>query len=139
MAGYSGTPLAKKLGIKDRFRVALVNSPPRFQEELGALPSGAMILPRVQSSMDLVLFFARSEADLNKNFKKLAAKLNPAGMLWVAWPKKSAGVPTDLSFTVVQKSGLKAGLVDTKICAVNEVWSGLRFVYRVKDRPNKNR
>lgn len=103
------------------------------------MPSGATILPRVQSSMDLVLFFARSEADLNKNFKKLAAKLNPAGMLWVAWPKKSAGVPTDLSFTVVQKLGLESGLVDTKICAVNEVWSGLRFVYRVKDRPNKNR
>jgi hypothetical protein len=139
MAGYSGTPLAKKLGIKDGFRVALVNSPARFQEELGVLPSAATILPRVQTAMDLVLFFAKSEADLKKNFKKLAARLNPAGMLWVAWPKKSAGVLTDLSFTVVQKRGLEAGLVDTKICAVNDVWSGLRFVYRLKDRPNKNR
>jgi Protein of unknown function (DUF3052) len=139
MAGYSGTPLATKLGIKDGFRVAFVNSPARFQEALGALPSGATILRRVQTAMDLVLFFAKSEADLKKNFKKLAAKLNPAGMLWVAWPKKSAGVPTDLSFTVVQKCGLEAGLVDTKICAVNDVWSGLRFVYRLKDRANKNR
>ena len=134
MTGYSGTPLAKKLGIKEEYRIALVNAPANFQDELGALPEGAMLVPQSQKSLDLVLFFARSRAELSKNFNKLAAKLAPGGMLWIAWAKKSSGVPTDLSFESVQETGLVAGLVDTKICAVNEVWSGLRFVIRVKDR-----
>lgn len=134
MAGYSETPLAKKLGIKDTFRVSLVNAPRGFREELGTLPAQVSFVKRSAKPIDLILFFVKTESDLSKNFVKLASKLTPAGMLWVAWPKKASGVSTDLSFDRVQKIGLAARLVDTKICAVNEIWSGLRFVIRVKDR-----
>lgn len=135
MAGYSETPLAKKLGVKEGFRLTLVNAPPQFPAELGLLPAGTIITSKAQAPLDLILFFASSASELKKSFVKLATKLSPAGMLWVAWPKKSSGLATDLSFDVVQKVGLAAGLVDTKICAVNETWSGLRFVIRLKDRP----
>lgn len=135
MAGYSATPLVKKLGIKEGFRLALVNSPKGFQKELGALPTKAKLMPSTSTSLDMILFFASSAAELRKNFNVLAENLTANGMLWVAWPKKSSGVVTDLAFANVQRMGLDAGLVDVKICAVNEVWSGLKFVYRVKDRP----
>ena len=135
MAGYSETPLARKLGIKENQRIALVNAPKNFQEELGSLPAGAVVVAGLQSSLDLILFFAGSQSELLKNFARLAARLVPNGMLWVAWPKKSSGIKTELSFEVVQRVGLEEGLVDTKVCAVNDVWSGLRFVIRVKDRP----
>ena len=139
MAGYSATPLAKKLGIKEGVRLTLVSPPRGFRRELGVLPAGANLLPSARDAMDLILLFVKSEAELKGHFPGLATKLTPVGMLWVAWPKKSAGVATDLSFEVVQKCGLGAGLVDTKVCAVNETWSGLRFVYRLKDRPGKGR
>ena len=135
MAGYSGTPLAKKLGIKEKFRVALGNAPQGFRKELGELPDGVTFVKESKKPVDLILLFVKSRSELSKNFAKLASKLAPAGMLWVAWPKKASGVPTDLSFEAVQEIGLTAGLVDTKICAIDEVWSGLRFVIRVKDRP----
>lgn len=135
MAGYSATPLAKKLGIKDTFRFALVNAPRGFRAELGTLPAQVSFVNESSGPIDLILFFVKTESDLSMNFVKLASKLAPAGMLWIAWPKKASGVSTDLSFDRVQKIGLGAGLVDTKICAVNEVWSGLRFVIRLKDRP----
>jgi hypothetical protein len=138
MAGYSGTPLAHKLGIKENFRLALVNAPPRFADELGSLPSGAVILPPTRKPLDLILLFADKQSDLKTSFPKLAARLAPNGMLWVAWPKKSSRVATDLTFDIVQEIGLTAGLVDTKICAVNEIWSGLRFVIRLRDRPRRN-
>ena len=134
MAGYSGTPLIKKIGIKEGFRVALVNSPNGFKKELGPLPDKAKFAPVVTSSLDLIVLFVNSEAGLEKQFVSLTTNLVANGMLWVAWPKKSSGVATDLSFTNVQRIGLDAGLVDVKICAVNDVWSGLKFVYRLKDR-----
>ena len=134
MAGYSGTPLIKKLGIKEGFRVALVNSPKGFKKELGPLPAKAKVLAKVADSLDVILLFVNSEAELRRLFALLTTKLVANGMLWIAWPKKSSGVATDLSFTNVQRIGLDAGLVDVKICAVNEIWSGLKFVYRLKDR-----
>lgn len=137
MAGYSGTPLTKKLGIKEGFRVALVNSPKGFKKELGVLPDKAKFVPAVTDSLDVILLFVNSEAGLHKQFVSLATNLVANGMLWVAWPKKSSGVATDLSFTNVQRIGLDAGLVDVKICAVNDVWSGLKFVYRLKDRARR--
>ena len=137
MAGYSGTPLIKKLGVKEGFRVALVNSPKDFVKELGPLPTGAKFAPSTSKSLDLILLFVRSEQDLKRRFLELASNLKASGMLWIAWPKKSSGVKTDLSFTNVQRTGLDAGLVDVKICAVNEIWSGLKFVYRLKDRSRK--
>ena len=134
MAGYSATPLVKKLGIKDGFHVALVDSPKDFQKELGTVPPGVKFKTSTSKPLDLVLLFVRSESELERKFLPLAANLNANGMIWVAWPKKSSGVPTDLSFNNVQRIGLDAGLVDVKICAVNDIWSGLKFVYRLKDR-----
>lgn len=137
MAGYSGTPLIKKLGIRDGFQVALVKSPKGFKKELGALPDKAKYVPCTTPSLDVILLFVDSEAELRRSFILLAANLVANGMVWVAWPKKSSGVTTDLSFNNVQRIGLDAGLVDVKICAVNDVWSGLKFVYRLKDRARR--
>ncbi len=134
MAGYSGTPLTRKLGIKEGFRIALRRAPAGFARHLAPLPRGAKILSRVGREMNLLLLFAGKRAQLDRDFARLAASLTPSGMLWVGWPKKSSGVETDLSFDGVQKLGLGAGLVDNKICALDDTWSGLRFVYRLKDR-----
>jgi hypothetical protein len=134
MAGYSSTPLAKKLGIKAGSRIALVNAPRDFDQVLGDLPVEAQIVRRLASALDIILFFVLSERALARDFPKLAKRLLPNGMIWIAWPKKSSGVKTDLSFDNVQRIGLDAGLVDVKICAIDETWSGLKFVYRLKDR-----
>ncbi len=133
MAGYSDTPLVKKLGIKPGFNVALVNAPRGLASHL-QMPSGVTSNRRSKESLDFVLLFVRNEKELKKHFKQLTMKLKPDGMLWVGWPKKSSGVVTDLTFTNVQAFGLATGLVDVKICAINDIWSGLKFVYRLKDR-----
>jgi len=134
MAGYSGTPLAKKLGIKEGSRIALVNAPKGFESELGELPDNVQFIKRPAKSLDIILFFVLTERALTRDFAKLAARLTPNGMLWIAWPKKSSGVTTDLSEQRVQQIGLDSGLVDVKVCAIDETWSGLKFVYRLKDR-----
>ena len=135
MAGYSGTPLAKKLGFKEGFHAGLVNPPRGFQKELGSLPGGVKIsVARLSKPLDLILFFADSQKTLKREFPKLALKLAKNGMLWIAWPKKASGVATDLSDNSVREIGLEAGLVDVKVCAVNDTWSGLKFVYRLEDR-----
>jgi len=136
MAGYSGTPLVKKLGIKEGFHIAFVNAPKNFASELD-LPPNVRTSVSSRALLDFVLLFVKSEKELKQKFVHLAAQLKPNGMLWVAWPKKSAGVPTDLSFNNVQTIGLDAGLVDVKICAVDEIWSGLKFVIRVRDRAKR--
>ena len=137
MAGYSGTPLVKKLGIKEGARVALVNSPENFQATLGELPDNVKFMKSTSKSLDLILFFVLTERALARDFAKLAARLTSNGMIWIAWPKKSSGVTTDLTFERVQRIGLDAGLVDVKICAVDDTWSGLKFVYRLKDRASR--
>ena len=134
MAGYSDTPLAKKLGIKESSRIALVNAPEGFPKQLGTLPANAQIVTRLLKPLDIILLFTDVEKTLVKDFRLLAKKLSTNGMIWIAWPKKSSGVPTDLSFERVQRVGLQCGLVDVKICAIDETWSGLKFVYRLKDR-----
>ena len=126
--------MLKKLGVKPGFRVALVGAPKNFKEELGELPEGVKFTSATADSLNLILAFVSSEKELKVKFAPLAAKLQKDGMIWVAWPKKSSGVVTDLTFNNVQRIGLDAGLVDVKICAVNEIWSGLKFVYRLKDR-----
>jgi hypothetical protein len=133
MVGYSRTPLVKKLGIKSGFSVAFVNAPNGFAKGLD-LPTDIEINARSREPLDLALLFGKNEKELRVVFSRYAARLKPAGMLWVAWPKKRTAVATDLSFNKVQAIGLAAGLVDTKICAVDEVWSGLKFVFRLKDR-----
>jgi hypothetical protein len=138
MAGYSETPLAKKLGFKEGFRVGFVNSPKGFKKELGPLPADVKVsVGQLSKPLDLIILFTDSERRLKLEFPVLSEKLGVNGMLWVVWPKKSSGVPTDLSFDIVQQTGLQAGLVDVKICAVNEIWSGLKFVYRLKDRKSR--
>jgi hypothetical protein len=135
MAGDSSTPLPKKLGIKEGSRIALVNAPKDFQRTLGALPENAVFvtrLARLTKPLDIVLLFVQSERALLRDFAKLAEKLATNGMIWVAWPKKSSGVATDLTFERAQPIGLDSGLVDVKICAIDDVWSGLKFVHRKK-------
>ena len=137
MAGYSGTPLVKKLGIKEGSRVALVNAPKDFQTALGELPADVKFMKSTTKSLDLILFFVLSERALARDFTKLSACLTSNGMIWIAWPKKSSGVTTDLTFERVQRIGLDVGLVDVKICAIDDTWSGLKFVYRLKDRASR--
>lgn len=137
MAGYSGTPLTKKLGIKEGSRVALVNAPNDFPSLLVELPAEVKFLKPATKSLDLILFFVVSERILAREFQKLAGRLIANGMIWIAWPKKSSGVATDLTFERVQRIGLDAGLVDVKICAIDDIWSALKFVYRLKDRPSR--
>ena len=138
MAGYSGTPLVKKLGFKEGFRVGLVNPPKGFQKELVPLPDDVKIsVGTLTKPLDLIVLFADSQQTLKTQFSKLARKLATNGMLWIAWPKKASGVASDLSDNSVRQIGLDAGLVDVKVCAVNEVWSGLKFVYRLEDRKSR--
>jgi hypothetical protein len=125
-AGYSGTPLPRKLGIKDGSRVAIVAAPDGFELDAELVPLGA--------DMDVILLFVLEHRELERCFSELAALLNAAGGLWIAWPKQASGVETDLSDTVVRRTGLAHGLVDNKVCAIDETWSGLRFVKRIADR-----
>lgn len=135
MAGYSGTPLVKKLGIKEASTVLLMNPPEDFLETLGPLPADAEIVSsRSRERLDVVLLFVLSQKELQKEFAKCAARLKPAGGLWVCWPKKASRVQTDVTENLIREIGLAAGLVDNKVCAMDETWSGLRFVIRLGDR-----
>ncbi|MEL6190279.1 MAG: DUF3052 domain-containing protein [Myxococcota bacterium] len=136
MAGYSGTPLTKKLGIKDGHRVALLGAPDDFEDTLGSLPLGVELKAslRGKRAFEVVLLFTKTVARLQEVYPKAAERLSPSGGLWVCWPKKASKVPTDLNDGVVRAYGLESGLVDNKVCAVDETWSGLRFVRRLKDR-----
>jgi hypothetical protein len=131
MPGYSGTPLPKKLGIKEQFRVALFNLPAEVGAELEDAFASCQLS---RDRLDFAMIFVNNRAVLEKQFSRFAKRLAPTGMLWVSWPKKSSGVATDLTENVVRDIGLEAGLVDVKVCAVTEIWSGLKFVIRVKDR-----
>ena len=135
MPGYSGTPLPKKLGIKDGYRVALIHAPEDVTAELRAALENCRMVKPAGGSLDFVFLFAKSRAALERELPTAAKSLAPAGMLWIAWPKKSSGVSTDLDGNIVRDTGLGAGLVDIKVCAVTDVWSGLKFVIPVKDRP----
>lgn len=134
MPGYSGTPLPKKLGIKDGLRVCLVSAPADVRKELKAALAPCHTVRDHSTPLDFAMLFTKSKAELAKECKQISRSLAPAGMLWVGWPKKSSGVATDLNENVVREIGLAAGLVDVKVCAVTEVWSGLKFVRRLKDR-----
>jgi len=135
MAGYSGTPLPKKLGLKEAQRLALLNAPAGFS--LGALPDGAQTSTKLagKEPLDVIVLFVKARAALQKQFAPAAKRLTPAGRLWVAWPKKASGVKTDLTEDVAREVGLPEGLVDNKVCAIDETWSGLQFVWRLENRP----
>ncbi len=135
MAGYSGTPLVKKLGIKPGDRMILCNEPETFLKDLGGLPPGVKATDRLTNTANFQLFFTDRRADLKKAFPELVKKLESNGMLWISWPKKSSGKLTDLTEDIVREIGLAAGVVDVKVCAIDDTWSGLKFVFRLKDRP----
>lgn len=134
MAGYSGKTLVMKLGIEKGARVAALSSPVAYPELVGELPDGAKVATSLHGTADFIHFFTKSESELRSMFPKLKKSLVENGMLWVSWPKGASKVATDLNENVVREIGLEAGLVDVKVCAVNEIWSGLKFVYRIKDR-----
>ena len=134
MPGYSGTPLPQKLGIKPESRVSLLDAPPEVRAELSRALAACENVSDEKIALDFAMIFTKSKAELAKEFKRIGKQLAPAGMLWASWPKKSSGVVTDLDENKVREIGLAAGLVDVKVCAVTEVWSGLKFVRRRKDR-----
>lgn len=134
MAGYSGTPLPRKLGIKEKLRVAFLGLPPDVKGELQEVLATCSHIQGPRVLLDFAMVFSTNQSDLKREFTRLAKQLAPAGILWVAWPKKSSGVATDMNEKDVRAIGLAAGLVDVKVCAVSEIWSGLKFVRRVADR-----
>jgi Protein of unknown function (DUF3052) len=134
MPGYSGPPLAKKLGIKDAFRVALLHVPADVKKELRSQLSQCQAVSLTDENLDFIFLFAKSRAGLDQDFSAAKKALAPAGMIWISWPKKTSGVASDLDENMVRGTGLALGLVDIKVCAVTEVWSGLKFVIPVKDR-----
>lgn len=135
MAGYSGTPLPRKLGIKEGDDVALVRAPEGFRGTLGELPDGARTRTRLGRDHDVILAFFTRRAELERRFDALAAALDVDGGLWIAWPKRSSGVATDITEDTVREIVLPRGLVDNKVCAIDETWSGLRVVFRASERP----
>ncbi len=134
---YSGTPLPKKLGIREGSRVFLVDPPDGFDRLLTPMPDGATLLAKLAEPLDVGVLFATEQAELIRWFDRMAAALDTAGRLWVAWPKKASKVATDIDFGFAQGIGLDAGLVDNKSASITDVFQGLQFVYRVKDRPKR--
>ncbi len=134
MAGYSGTPLVKKLAIKEGHRVAFPSAPDGFRGLIGELPEGVTVKSRASGPLDVIVFFTKSRAELERRLPALRRAMDPAAGLWIAWPKRSSGVATDMTEDVARELGLAMGLVDNKVCAIDETWSGLRLVIRLKDR-----
>lgn len=133
-AGYSGTPLAKKLGLKTGQRVLFVDAPEGYDETLGDLPGGLDVKRRLVGDFDFLQVFLRRRADLGRRLPAARRRLRSDGMLWISWPKKTSPLWEDLTETDVRRWGLEHGLVDVKVCAVDDDWSGLKFVVPVKDR-----
>ncbi len=138
-AGYSGTPLPRKLGVREDSRLLLVDAPVDFAATLGDLPPGVELVEAGAGAVDVAILFALDAPTVRARFADLAASLQPAGGLWIAWPKRSSGVATELDENVVREIGLADGLVDNKVCAIDATWSGLRFVWRLRDRPQRER
>jgi hypothetical protein len=131
-SGYSGTPLIKKLGIKPGARTTFLDAPPHFAALLGEMPDGARTSTR--GTIDFAIAFVKTKAAVVKRFDALIDRMTPEAMIWISWPKKSSGVATELTENLIRDIGLAAGLVDVKVCAIDETWSGLKFVRRLRDR-----
>lgn len=133
-ASYSGTPLAKKLGIKSGFKVRFINEPKNYFDLFSDLPSDLSRITDNQVKKDFIHYFTKKSSELKTDIKQLKLEIEQNGIIWISWPKKTAPIATDLDGNIVRETGLKNGLVDIKVCAVNEIWSGLKFVIPVKDR-----
>lgn len=134
MAGYSQTPLIKKLGIKEDYYCYIADSPTAYFQWISPLPQGAVVKDRLVGQFDFIHLFVSNRKSLEKEFVLMQKHLKSSGMLWVSWPKKASKVPTDLDENIIRNIGLQNGLVDVKVCAVDDVWSGLKFVVRLVDR-----
>ena len=130
MAGYSTTPLAKKLGFRDGSRVLIVNEPKHYRSLVAPLPDGIALSNRLRNNVDICHVFSRSAAELARQLAKLKSVIVESGCIWVSWPKKASKVPTDITEDTIRKIALPMGLVDIKVCAVDETWSGLKLVIR---------
>lgn len=137
MAGYSGTPLAKKLGITEGLRVAALNAPAGYASWLKPLPPGVRIEPSLGASPSAVHLFATSRRELEKRLPGLRKAIDPSGFVWVSWPKKASGVATDVTEDTIREIALPLGFVDVKVCAVTEIWSGVKLVVRKSERPTR--
>ena len=137
MAGYSGTPLPQKLGLKPNEQVVLINAPKNYADLLGEIPSGIDFSERMKAGVRFVHLFATKRSELQKKLVTFRRQLAEDGTLWVSWPKKSAGVPTDVTEDVIRAVALPLGFVDIKVCAVDETWSGLKLVVRRTNRGSK--
>jgi hypothetical protein len=137
LEGYSGTPLPRKLGIKPDLTVALLAAPPDFAQTLGPLPAGVKLRRQARGRSDLIVWFVTSLRELQRRLAQVTGALTDRGGLWIAWPKQASGMATDLNQNIVRRVGLAAGLVDHKVCAIDSIWSGLRFVRR-KERAGKS-
>ena len=133
-SGYSGTPLAKKLGLKSGFKVSFVNAPSDYFDYFSDLPNDLIEITDNIQKKDFIHFFTKSSVQLNETITHLKDEIEQNGIIWISWPKKASKIETDLNGNIVREIGLKSGLVDIKVCAVNEIWSGLKFVIPVKDR-----
>lgn len=138
-AGYSGTPLAKKLGIKEGARVSIVGAPPNFLGLLVGMPPGVKVVRGLRGTgrFEVLVSFARGAAEIPGLIERAQDRMEQSGGLWIAWPKKSSGVVTDVTEDVIRAAALEAGLVDNKVCAIDETWSGLRLVIPLKDRAKR--
>jgi len=133
-AGYSGTPLAKKLGIKDGFRIRIVNQPAGYFDLFTDLPLDIEILEEKKTRKNLVHYFTKQFRELQRDIIALRNEIETDGMIWISWPKKASKVSTDITEDLIRNLALSNGLVDIKVCAVDEIWSGLKLVIPVKDR-----
>jgi hypothetical protein len=134
MAGYSGTPLPQKMGIKPGLTVVTINVPPNYRRLLGKIPEGVTFSDRVKPDSSFVHVFINQRSELEKKLSILRKKIADTGTVWVSWPKKSSGVPTDVTEDVIRSLTLPLGFVDVKVCAIDETWSGLKLMVRRKNR-----
>ncbi|HEX2912726.1 MAG TPA: DUF3052 domain-containing protein [Chloroflexia bacterium] len=134
-SGYSKTPLVKKLGLKADSKACFLNPPANYLELLGPIPPGVAIFHSLEGSFDFIHFFTTGKDEVFELVPALKESLDYKGMLWISWPKRASKVITDLDENIIRDCGLHFGLVDVKVCAIDQIWSGLKFVYRTKDRP----
>jgi hypothetical protein len=134
MAGYSGTPLAKKLGIKSGLSLFILHQPKDYFDWLAPIPEDVTVKEKLSGQLDFIHLFVKEKKEFEKEFVRSKNHLHKNGTLWISWPKKSSKVESDLDENIIRDYGLKEGLVDVKVCAVDNVWSGLKFVFRLKDR-----
>jgi len=135
--GYSNKSLVEKLGIKEGFKITILGSPQNYGATLGKLPCGISVIKNLKGPFDFIHFFTKSKKELENKFPTLTRELSQNGILWISWPKGSSNIETDLNENIVREIGLRNGLVDVKVSAINEIWSGLKFMYRLKDRRNR--